>query len=302
LQDAALDLIALDRFKQCLEIFLAKALIALTLDHFKEYWSDLVLGKYLQQKSSALGSRSINQNLLGAQTLDIFAVTRKAFVDRVVIGIRGRKELNATVIQGIDGRKNIRRSESNVLDPLAFVRFEVLRDLGSIVGGFINWNANLSARTCHRAATQSSLLSLDIEKANFAKIEDALVELRLVTHAPLVNVVGEMVDRLDSGLRCRGSSIRRREIDVVDCPVAVAVNEVDQTAANPLDRRDIKLHRTDRPLVWFGTEFDRTIERRRRVGHAKRHCTGTRPVHLCESSSKAIRLGIDDKVDVALPE
>src|SRR3546814_18938714 len=49
-EDAAADLVELDRFEQGLEIALAEALIALPLDDLEEDRADHVLGEYLEQQ------------------------------------------------------------------------------------------------------------------------------------------------------------------------------------------------------------------------------------------------------------
>jgi len=85
-----------------------------------------------------------------------------------------------------------------------------------------------------------------------------VVEIVEVVHPSLGDVMGEVID-LDQTSpqgRTRSSGLRD-EINVIDGRVAVTVDEINQTAADPLDRRYVEFHRTDRALDFLGSEFDR---------------------------------------------
>ena len=74
-QSAALDLIELHRLKQCLEISLAKAFVAFTLNEFKENRAELILAKYLQQQFIRC---SVHQNVAAFEAFHIFAMAGDA--------------------------------------------------------------------------------------------------------------------------------------------------------------------------------------------------------------------------------
>src|SRR5690606_14955938 len=100
--DAAADLVELDRFEQRLEIALAEALIALALDDLEEDRADHVLGEDLQQQPLAGLGRAVDQDAALAQRRDVVAVARNALVDHLVIGVRAVLEANAIGAQRID--------------------------------------------------------------------------------------------------------------------------------------------------------------------------------------------------------
>src|SRR5207237_3992537 len=86
-----------------------------------------------------------------------------------------------------------------------------------------------------------------------------------------MHVVRQMVDLGETGARktptlpspaCGGGfewGCQRSEIDVVDRVLAVAVDEVDQAAADALDGRDVELHRPELAVHWLGAELDRAV-------------------------------------------
>src|SRR5690606_24202368 len=69
--DAAADLVELDRFEQRLEIALAEALIALALDDLEEDRADHALGEDLQQQPLAGLGRAVDQDAALAQRRDV---------------------------------------------------------------------------------------------------------------------------------------------------------------------------------------------------------------------------------------
>src|SRR3546814_6519348 len=91
---------------------------------------------------------------------------------------------------------------------------------------------------------------LDVEVADLAEIEEALVEGRPLLHAPAVDVVGQVVDDGEAGARRTLVGARQRlEVDVVDrAVVAVAIDQVDERIADALDGGDVQLHRPGRRL------------------------------------------------------
>src|SRR3546814_7795267 len=92
-------------------------------------------------------------------------------------------------------------AERDVLDALALVLLEVFGDLRLVVGALVDRNADLAAGACHRLRLQPGQLALDVEVADLAEIEEALVEGRPLLHAPAVDVVGQVVDDGEAGAR-----------------------------------------------------------------------------------------------------
>src|SRR3546814_5570132 len=116
-------------------------------------------------------------------------------------------------------------AERDVLDALALVLLEVFGDLRLVVGALVDRNADLAAGACHRLRLQPGQLALDVEVADLAEIEEALVEGRPLLHAPAVDVVGQVVDDGEAGAsRTLVGARQRLEGDVVDRDVVAVAN------------------------------------------------------------------------------
>src|SRR6266581_152421 len=166
-----------------------------------------------------------------------------------------------------------------MLDSLAVVKIEVLGDLAGLVGAFlVDRDPDLAAGAGHRLAFHAGDLALDVEVADLAEAEEALVEVGPLLHAPLVHVVREVVDVREAVARRieRGRShplLQRLEVDVVEADVAdlsrllaalaaPAVDEIKQRVADALDRRDVELARAGVAGVGPGAEGDGALVRR----------------------------------------
>ena len=90
------------------------------------------------------------------------------------------------------------------------------------------------------------------------------------------------------------------EIDIVDRVLAIAVDEIDEAAADPLDRRDVELHRPDLAVHRLGAQRNRALIGFGGVGDAKGDRAHRRAVQSGKGLSKALGFGIEDEVDVAL--
>src|SRR6202000_2401509 len=81
------------------------------------------------------------------------------------------------------------------------------------------------------------LLALDVEVADLAEVEDALVEVRPLGHVAALDVVGQVIEVGQAlgiaGLRL-GRAGDRHEVDVIDLLRAIAVDQVEVRAADPL--------------------------------------------------------------------
>src|SRR5262249_8318344 len=114
--------------------------------------------------------------------------------------------------------------------------------------------------------------------------------------------MGDMVDAREPRPRmieaaCR---IRRHEIDVVDGMLAIAVDQVDQTAPNAFDCRNIQLHRSDRVVKRLGAAREELPVSCASILDAKRHRACARTVSLAEARAVAAGLGVDDEIRVTL--
>src|SRR5437763_10464761 len=105
--DAAADLVELDRLEQGLEIALAEALIALALDDLEEDRADHILGEDLEEQALAGLGRAVDQDAALAHLLDRMAVAGHALVDHLVIGVGAVLEADAVGAQLIDGGEDV---------------------------------------------------------------------------------------------------------------------------------------------------------------------------------------------------
>jgi hypothetical protein len=85
-------------------------------------------------------------------------------------------------------------AQRDVLDALAVVLVQVFRDLRLVVRRFVDRNAHLAARGSHGLRLQAGQLAFDVEVADFAEVEQALVEVGPFLHAAAVHIVRQVVD------------------------------------------------------------------------------------------------------------
>ena len=189
-----------------------------------------------------------------------------------------------------------------MLDPFALVLFEELDDLALVVARLVDRYADLATRAGHGPRLQAGQLAFDVEVADLLEIEHPLVIARPLVQVAAEHVVGQMVDV--SQAEARGIGIGagdRPEIDVVDAGVVIAVDEIDQGAADPFDRRNVELHRTGRRGHDPCAALARVLDGPTGILHPQRHGTGTRTVQVLEAFGVAARLVVQDEVDVSLP-
>jgi hypothetical protein len=201
-----------------------------------------------------------------------------------------------------------------VLDALAVVGVEVFLHLRAIVRGFVDRDADLAAGAGHRLGLQARELSLDVEVADLAEIEEALVELRPLGHAAAVHVVREVVHAGKPGARRRGrlappegfEAGKRLEVHVVDGVavgvLGVAVDEINERVADALHRRDVELARARARLDAPRAALDELVVGARRVLDPPGHGAHAGAVAAREVLRERARLGVDDKVHAALLE
>ena len=111
--------------------------------------------------------------------------------------------------------------------------------------------------------------------------------------------MGDVVDRGQPDGRAR-IILGGHEIDVVDGALAVAVDEIDEAAADPLDGRNIELHRTGASLVRGRAVLDEFGVGGGRVRDPEGHGAHAGTVRRGEAVGEAVGLGIDDEVNLTL--
>src|SRR5439155_15855428 len=118
-EDAAADLVALDRFEEGAEIALAESVIALALDDLEKDRADHGFSEDLQQEALPLRRRAVDQDLVAFEARQILAMAGKPRIERLVIGVGHRHEFDVAAAQGLDGLIDLGRGERDVLDALA---------------------------------------------------------------------------------------------------------------------------------------------------------------------------------------
>src|SRR5215469_959217 len=258
-QYTALYLVKLDRFEKRLEVSFAKALVALALDDLVEHRADHRFGKDLQQQSFLA---AIDEDLVARQPRQILAVPRQPFVDELVIRVRRIEECDAVPAKRLDGRINIPGRQRDMLDTLAVIGLKIFLDLvdaARMATRFIDRNADFAVRAGHRPAPDPGQFSFDVEIADLPKAEEPLIKAGPDIHAALMDVVRQVIDcgKADAA-RLLLNPRQRHKVDIVDRAAgAGTIDKVDQAAADPLDRRDVELHRADLALDRLGAQLDR---------------------------------------------
>ena len=300
------------RFKQGLEIALAKAFIAFALDDFVENRPQLVDGENLQQQIVVWPS--IEQNLIVAQTRHIFTVARQTLVEQFIIGIGRAQKLHTIASQGFHRIVNHRRAQGDVLYAFAVVHVEILLDLAFFRRAFfIDGNADFAARRRHRFGFHPCDLALNVKITHLAEIEQALVKFSPLHHAAFVDIVGQVVDIAQARtlvvyVVCRGFRIDGHKIHIINVDVAYAallfaapaVYQINQRIAYAFDGGYVQFHRATARRHAPCTQFNRALIRLLGIVHAKSDGTHRWAMQTRKALGKRIGLGIDDEIDVAL--
>src|ERR1700722_750473 len=193
-----------------------------------------------------------------------------------------------------------------MLDALAAVLLDEFLDLVQLsavrrIFRLVDRNADLAARRRQRAARQSRVFPADIEVLMLAEVEYAVVEIEKMIHSSLRDVVGQMVQFDETGAgRERVDTRELHEVDVINRRVRISIDQVDETSADALNRRNIELHRSHGAFDLARTGGNRIAQRAGGILDAKGHGAGTGPMVPRELLRKAIRLGVDDEIDIAL--
>jgi hypothetical protein len=188
-----------------------------------------------------------------------------------------------------------------MLDALATVLLEILGDLAAVVGGLVQRDADPAVRAGHGLGMQAGQPALDVEMADLAEAEQPLVEAGPMLQPALVDIVGEVVDAGEADplhVRLR----RLHEVDVVDAVSAIAVDQVEGAAADADDGGNVQLHRPRLAGVRPGAPLQRPAVGGARVADPEGHGAGAGAVRIGKALSRAVRLAVQDEVDVALAE
>src|SRR6202012_4201490 len=87
------------------------------------------------------------------------------------------------------------------------------------------------------------------------------------------------------------------EVDFVDLARAVTVDEIQVRAADPLDSRDVQLHRSYGPLHFRGATLECELQRLAGIPYAKRHRIRRRAVGRTKLRGRTARLHVEYEVD-----
>eukprot|EP01092_Planopodium_desertum_P006744 TRINITY_DN27644_c0_g2_i2.p1 TRINITY_DN27644_c0_g2~~TRINITY_DN27644_c0_g2_i2.p1 ORF type:complete len:545 (+),score=220.81 TRINITY_DN27644_c0_g2_i2:1283-2917(+) len=236
LQHAAADLVAFDALEQRGEVAFAEAFVALALDDLEEDRADAVLGEDLQQLALVGFRIGVDQDLVLRQAGDVLTVVGHALVDHIEVGLRRIEEIHALRAHGFHRVVDVLGEAGDVLDALALVRVQVLVDLALRVGRFVQRNAHDAVRRGHRLGHQAGLQALDVEVADLAEVEQALVVVRPLLHVAEVQVVGQVVDEGQAeALRAQLGAGDQLVVAIEDAAgIAVAVHQVQHAVADAL--------------------------------------------------------------------
>ncbi len=314
LQHPAAHLVEFDALEQRLEVAVAEAVVALALDELEKDRAQLVLAEDLQQDRVLL---AVDQDLALVQFFHAFAVAGNALVHQLVVGVDRVQQAHAGAAQRVHRGVEVVRAHGDVLDALAVVHVQVLLDLaGLFLALFVDRNADLAAGAGHGLALDARDLAFDVEVADLAEVEQALVEVRPFDHPAAVHVVRQVVDvgqAVALGVeRLLGGHARQRlEIDVEEADVAdvarlravlaaPAVHQIDQAVADALDGGNVQLARAGLAGVAPGAQGQRALVGGLGVVHAEGDGADAGPVQPREALREAVGLGVDDEVDFAL--
>src|SRR6185312_2593714 len=169
-------------------------------------------------------------------------MTLDARVDTFVIGVGRVLKGQAAAAEHIDRSIDVVCAEGDVLNAFAVILPQILLDLALVVLRLVDGDADLAARTGHRAREEARLFALDVEVADLAEVEQPLVEAFPNVHVATLHVVREVINARETWV-LRGRRGNRPEVDVINRAIAVSVDEVDERAADAFDAGDVELHR-----------------------------------------------------------
>src|SRR5574337_1943034 len=276
---AAADLVALQALEQRLEVALAEPLVVLALDELEEYRPEHRFAEDLEQQPlvavwgrPGAGGAAVEQDAARPQLRHRLAVAGKALLEQLVVHVVGRAHQRyAGELQRVDRRQQVVAAQRDVLDPLAVELHQEFLDLAAAAAArvLVQRDPDQAVGGGHRAAREPGVFALDVEAADLAEVEDALVERAPERHPAVVDVVRQVVDRPQAVAgRTAVDPGHELEVDVVDrLAVLEPVDQVQRRTADPLDRRQAQLHRAGGNVDRLGTELERTRVGAVRIAH-----------------------------------
>ena len=191
-----------------------------------------------------------------------------------------------------------------MLDPLPLVLAQVLLDLGLVVGGFVDGDADLAAGGRHGAGMQPGQLAFDVEVANFPEVADPLVEVGPDVHVAAMDVVGQVIDLVEPRIHLGHARLPvgvEDKIHVIDgALLAVAVDKGEGALADAVDGGDVELHGPYLADEGFGPLGDGVLLGTARIRHPKCHAADAGPVQAGKLLRLGVGLGVDHEIDVPL--
>ena len=225
-----------------------------------------------------------------------------ARIDHVEIGVRGIQEGHPGRTHGFHAGVDVIGEQGDVLDALAVVLAQVFVDLALVVGGLVERDAHDAVRRGHCLGHQAGLGALDVEVADLAEVEQALVVVRPLLHVAHEQVVGQVVDEGQAKPhRVLVHVLQRREVGIQ--VVVAVIDQVEHAVADAGDHRGV-----DRTLRIGAGKQLATIGQGmglylfRRGLEADRKTTCRRPVGSGEIGGKALAFLVEQEVDGALAE
>ncbi len=305
-QHTAPDLVFFNGLEQRLEVAFAEAIVALALDELEEDRPDGVGGEDLQQHLGVAAihhALPVDQDAVSLQARDVLAMLRQARVDLLEVRIRRRRHERQSVgAQFFDGVIDILHAAGDVLDALAAIRRQIFLDLPGIARVLVDRNPDLAVRAGQRAREQAGRPALDVKEADLAEVEQLLIKAGPHIHPPAMHVVGQVVEIEQSGaFRVNVLQPEPVELGVVGRAfLAVTIHEIQQAAADTLDRGNIQrlLRRSD--IRGLRAERQRALIGPLRVNHAERHRRRAGAMRRDEIMAVGARLFVDQIVHVAL--
>src|SRR5450631_2758442 len=223
--------------------------------------------------------------------------------DPAVIGFgRRRHEGKAARRQTLHGGVDVLAAAGDMLDAFTLILVQKLLDLTFAVGGFIQGYPDLSAGARQGARIKAGEFPGDVKIANLTEVEEILIELIPAVHGAAKHIVGQMIDVVYAATGGRRVALAEPiEFVVIRRTLgAIGVDEIDQTAADPKDRRSVDGLGARLAVVWPRASLQRMRERLFRINHPPGHRGRARAMTIDKSAAETQPIGIEDVVDAAL--
>src|SRR6202011_4865337 len=162
--------------------------------------------------------------------------------DPLVIGVGwGRHECETPRRQVLHGGVDVLAAAGDMLNALALILVQIFLDLTFVVGGFIQGNPDLPARTGQRAGIKTSHLSGDVEIADLTEVKEISIKLVPTVHGAAKHIVGQVIDIVDAATRWHLIALAGPvEFGLIGRTLgAKSVDEINQAAADAKDRGSV---------------------------------------------------------------